>query len=339
MINYQKLNDKLTKETKLNDMQKVAFNTAVTNEFSLIQGPPGTGKTYLSVELIKTLLQNVNHLKTGPIIVLAYTNDSLDKFLVKISKHTDSILRFGWQTRAPEIGKYNVQNIVDATTVPWQLKRVWWLIKCEYKEQFKRLQALQADFDGSEENYLIIKKEQEQLQVINEKIITLRTIFQYYIAKDHALLAMTTTCAARLNFLFRLLESKCFVFEEAAEVAESHVLACLTPYTQQVILIGDHQQLKPYTGTHALQGLQMSLFERLITHQFPATVLNVQYRMRSCIAELLVPIFYKNLTSDESVNAYRNVNEMSTNMFFLNHNEPEKQLVSIMNMLYVMLCT
>lgn len=324
--------DKCPVETNLNYVQQVAFSTALTNEFSIIQGPPGTGKTHLSVELINTMLQNVDHFKTGPIIVLTYTNDSLDKFLLKIAKHTDSILRFGWQTRQPEIVKYNVKNTVDNLMVPWQLKRVWWLVKCEYNEQFKRLQALQADFDGSEDNYLIIKKEQKQLQLINEKILTLRTIFQYYVAKDRALLAMTTTCAARLNFLFRLLQSKCFVFEEAAEVAESHVLACLTPYTQQVILIGDHKQLKPYTGTHTLQCLQMSLFERLMKRQFPATVLSVQYRMRSCIAELLVPIFYKYLTSDESVNSYRNV-AISTNLFFLNHNEPEKQLVSIINIL------
>lgn len=327
--------DKSPNDINLNVMQKIAFSSALTTEFSLIQGPPGTGKTHLSVELVNTLLQNVKRLKTGPIIVLTYTNDSLDKFLLKISKHTDSILRFGFQSRLPEIGKYNVQHVVDKSLVPPQLKRVWWLVQCEYKEQFQRLQALQANFDGTEEDYLMIRKAQEQLQLIVEKINTLRTIFQYHVAKDRSLLAMTTTCAARLNFLFRLLQSKCFVFEEAAEIAENHVLACLTPYTQHVILIGDHKQLKPYMGTHTLQDVQMSLFERLITHHFPFTMLNVQYRMRSCIAELLVPIFYDKLISDTSVNAYPNVNVIPTNIFFVDHNEPEKQLVSIINMFSV----
>lgn len=323
--------DKHPKETNLNVMQQVAFSSALSNEFSLIQGPPGTGKTHLSVELINTLLQNVDRFKTGPIVVLTYTNDSLDKFLMKISKHTDSILRFGFQSRLPEIGQYNVQNVVDKSLVPPQLKRVWWLVQCEYKEQFQRLQALHANFDGSEEDYLLIRKAQEKLQLIAEKINTLRTIFQYHVAKDRSLLAMTTTCAARLNFLFRLLQCKCFVFEEAAEIAESHVLACLTPYTQHVILIGDHKQLKPYTGTHTLQDLQVSLFERLITNNFPATVLNEQYRMRTCIAELLVPIFYNKLISDKSVNVYPNVDEMPANIFFVNHKKPEQQLVSTIN--------
>ncbi len=35
------------------------------------------------------------------------------------------------------------------------------------------------------------------------------------------------------------------VCEEAAEVLEAHVLACLSPQTEQLILIGDHEQLRP----------------------------------------------------------------------------------------------
>ncbi|KAH8416675.1 hypothetical protein KR222_006367, partial [Zaprionus bogoriensis] len=319
--------DKCPAEASLNARQKLAFSAALTNEFCLIQGPPGTGKTHLSVQLVNTLLQNVDRLNSGPIILLTYTNDSLDKFLLQLSAHTDNILRFGCQTRLKEIAKYNVRTMVDDVLVPPRLKRIWWLVSCEYKEQFQRLQALHADFDGSEADYVKIQAAQEQLQQINEKINTLRTIFQYYVAKDRALLAMTTTCAARLNFLFRLLRSKCFVFEEAGETAETHVLACLTPHTEHVILIGDHKQLQPHTGTHTLQGLQVSLFERLITTPgFPATVLNVQYRMRSCIAELLVPHFYDQLISDRSVDLPPKLKGMSSSLYFVNHNQPESQL-------------
>ncbi|XP_064550853.1 NFX1-type zinc finger-containing protein 1 [Drosophila montana] len=313
-------------ETKLNDAQRTAFGAALCMEFCLIQGPPGTGKTHLSVELVKTLLQNAAQLGSGPIVVLTYTNDSLDKFLLKAAQHTSSILRFGSQSRLPQIEQFNARTISDDQLVPPRLKHIWWLTKCEYKEQFNRLQTLHADFDGSESAHVEIQSELERLHVVTEKINTLRTIFQFYQARDKALLAMTTTCAARLNFLFRLLQSKCFIFEEAGEIAESHVLACLTPYTQHVILIGDHKQLQPHTGNYMQQGLQVSLFERLITHKFPASVLNVQYRMRSCIAELLVPIFYDELISDDSVKAYRNVHGMAANMFFVNHDQYEQQL-------------
>jgi len=256
----------------LNEVQQKAFCEAISNDFCLIQGPPGTGKTHLTVELLKVLLENAAALKTGPIIVLTYTNESLDKFLLKASKYTDSIVRFGSQTRLPEIAKYNVRFMVDEELVPKRLKHVWWLVKNEYKEKFERLQTLHANFDGTEEDYKKVQEAQEELQLVTEKRNTLRIIFQYYVARDKELLAMTTTCGARLNYLFRLLQSKCFVFEEAAETAETHVLACLTTYTEHVILIGDHKQLQPYTGNHMLQGLQISLFERLINNQFPVTV-------------------------------------------------------------------
>ncbi|XP_034117754.2 NFX1-type zinc finger-containing protein 1 [Drosophila albomicans] len=323
-LNY---NQKL--QIQLNASQKVAIDHAFTHEFCLIQGPPGTGKTHLSVELLKVLLDNAAATKTGPIIVLTYTNDSLDKFLLKASEHTDSIIRFGSQSRLPEIAKYNVQTMVDDQLVPPRLKRLWWLIKCEYKDKFERLQTLYANFDGSQDDYVQIQKAQKDLQLVTEKRNTLRIIFQYYVARNKALLAMTTSCGARLNYLFRLLKSKCLIFEEAAETAETHVLACLTPHTEHVILVGDHKQLQPYTGSYTHQGLQISLFERLIVNGFPVAVLDMQYRMRPCIAELLVPIFYDALANSESVKAYDNVRGMAANMYFVNHKEPEEQLTDM----------
>lgn len=35
------------------------------------------------------------------------------------------------------------------------------------------------------------------------------------------------------------------VVEEAAEVLEAHVLSCLSPSIEHLILIGDHLQLRP----------------------------------------------------------------------------------------------
>ncbi|XP_033244173.1 NFX1-type zinc finger-containing protein 1 [Drosophila miranda] len=306
----------------LNDRQMGAFKSAYTNEFCIIQGPPGTGKTHVSVELVNSLIQNAKVLCTGPIIVLTYTNDSLDKFLVKASKYTKEILRFGCQTRDPEIAKFNANQLLDPDLVPPLLKRVWWLVNTEYKEQFQRLQTLYANFDGSEKSYQETLIGQEQLQQVSEKLDTVRIIFQYYLARDKDLLAMTTTCAARLNFLFRLLKSKCFVFEEAAEIQEAHILACLTPHTEHVILVGDHKQLQPFTGCSQLP--QVSLFERLIAKGLPYSLLNVQYRMRPCISSLLVPSIYEELLCADSVMAYEDIRLMDKNLFFLQHNQPEK---------------
>ena len=43
------------------------------------------------------------------------------------------------------------------------------------------------------------------------------------------------------------------VVEEAAEVLEAHVLAALAPQTQHLILIGDHEQLRPKTEMYELR--------------------------------------------------------------------------------------
>ena len=39
--------------------------------------------------------------------------------------------------------------------------------------------------------------------------------------------------------------ARVLLMEEAAEVLEAHVIASLAPSTQQLLLIGDHQQLPP----------------------------------------------------------------------------------------------
>ena len=51
-------------------------------------------------------------------------------------------------------------------------------------------------------------------------------------------------------------------------VLESHILACLHPEAQQLILIGDHKQLQPKTAHDTLTrkyNLHVSMFERLMT--------------------------------------------------------------------------
>ncbi|XP_052843035.1 NFX1-type zinc finger-containing protein 1 [Drosophila gunungcola] len=315
--------DKPPENMPFNESQRTAFKETLSREFSIIQGPPGTGKTHLSVGLVNSLIQNAKVLGTGPIIVLTYTNDSLDKFLVKVSQYTKEILRFGSQTRDPQIAKFNARTMINPDLVPPRLKRVWWLVNCEYKEKFQYLQGLYSNFDGSEDSYQKTLLAQEQLHQVAERIDTLRMVFQFFLARDKDLLAMTTTCAARLNFLFRLLQSKCVVFEEAAEIQEAHILACLTPHTEHVILVGDHKQLQPFTGSSQVP--QISLFERLIVAGMPFSLLNLQYRMRPCISELLVPSIYDELLCSESVKEYEDIRLMEKNLFFVQHNQPEKR--------------
>lgn len=306
----------------LNDSQLQAFGKALKQEFTLIQGPPGTGKTYLSVQMVKTLIENAE----TPLVLITYTNESLDKFLIKLSEYTDKIVRFGSQSRDPAIAKYNIKDVVEHSQINPKLKRLYYLINIEFKNKFQNLQLKHKEFDGTDDTYQEILKAQRDLAEVAEKIQTIRIMFQYYVAKEKSIIALTTTCAAKTNFLFRLLKSKIVIFEEAAEILESHVVACLTPYTQHVIMIGDHQQLQPYSSSYQLQQyshMNVSLFERIFTKQTAPIQLKTQYRMHPKIADLLCNTIYKDLNSHVTVTQYPTIRKMSTNLFFMTHNMKE----------------
>jgi superfamily I DNA and/or RNA helicase len=90
--------------------------------------------------------------------------------------------------------------------------------------------------------------------------------------------------------LFLYLPASAFhiiVVEEAAEVLEAHVITTLSRQCEHLILIGDHQQLKPSPTVYKLAKdykLEISLFERLINNELaflylPASAFHQQGHM------------------------------------------------------------
>ena len=58
------------------------------------------------------------------------------------------------------------------------------------------------------------------------------------------------------------------IVEEAAEVLEAHIVASMPRTIEHLILIGDHQQLKPSPTVYELAlnyNLDVSLFERMVS--------------------------------------------------------------------------
>ena len=144
------------------------------------------------------------------------------------------------------------------------------------------------------------------------------------------IIGMTTSGAAKNSKLLKMLVNKCKIvlIEEAGQVLESHVVTALPPKCKQLILIGDHQQLRPSISTYHLgknYGLDISLFERFIKNDFPYTQLLEQHRMRPEIAKIMSTIFYNGLKNHPSVSRYpQQVYGLGKNMFFLNHNYLEE---------------
>ena len=115
--------------------------------------------------------------------------------------------------------------------------------------------------------------------------------------------------------------------EEAAEVLESHIVTSLTPGCQQLILIGDHQQLRPNPTVYDLAkhyNLDVSLFERMVKNGVPFTRLRLQHRMTPEISKMLEHIYFDpKLENHESVMNFDNIKGVAHNTFFVDHEESE----------------
>ena len=149
-----------------------------------------------------------------------------------------------------------------------------------------------------------------------------------YAIKGADVIGMTTTGTAKHHYILKNIHPKIVIVEEAAEVFESHIVTSLSPSVQQLILIGDHKQLKPKPNCYDLEkkyDLAVSLFERLAENRIPFTTLEVQHRMRPEIAELLLQAnIYSHLENHESVKHYEHVLGIGKDLFFIDHNAPEK---------------
>ncbi|XP_048760859.2 NFX1-type zinc finger-containing protein 1-like isoform X3 [Ostrea edulis] len=142
------------------------------------------------------------------------------------------------------------------------------------------------------------------------------------------MVGMTTTGAASNMELLKAVQPRIVVVEEAAQVHEQHILGCLTKDIQHLILIGDHQQLRPTINNYELRcshKTDVSLMERLVMNGFPFQCLTLQHRMRPEISCLLTPAIYPSLQDHSTVLAYPNVKGMKHSIFFIDHQNPENQ--------------
>ncbi|BFZ13122.1 hypothetical protein BsWGS_16161 [Bradybaena similaris] len=102
------------------------------------------------------------------------------------------------------------------------------------------------------------------------------------ILKRAKVIGITTTEAAKHRHVLQEVGCRIIVVENAAEVLEAHIVTTLNKHCQHLILIGDHQQLRPSPTSHKLAfnyDLEISLGERLIKNNIPYAALTEQHRM------------------------------------------------------------
>ncbi|KAI1765658.1 P-loop containing nucleoside triphosphate hydrolase protein [Hypoxylon sp. FL1150] len=139
------------------------------------------------------------------------------------------------------------------------------------------------------------------------------------------IIGCTTTGLCKYRGLLAALRPRTMLIEEAAETREANIISALYSSLQQLILVGDHQQLAPHCDTPGLGEepycMRVSMFERLVKLQMPFTVLNMQRRMIPSLREVLNP-FYPQLQDHPVVtrpDIRPPVPGMAVSSFFFHH--------------------
>ncbi|KAJ6257563.1 hypothetical protein Dda_7348 [Drechslerella dactyloides] len=149
-----------------------------------------------------------------------------------------------------------------------------------------------------------------------------------YLLSRANVIGLTTTGVSKYRSLVASLEPKICLIEEAAETLEGPLIAACYPSIQQLILVGDHKQLKGHCNVSELEQapyhLAISMFERLVNNGVEYTMLTKQRRMRPEIRQILMPI-YSELDDDIQVLNKPSVPGMGgVNMYFYAHQVPEE---------------
>mmetsp|Transcript_122692 Transcript_122692/g.308566 ORF Transcript_122692/g.308566 Transcript_122692/m.308566 type:complete len:1646 (-) Transcript_122692:74-5011(-) len=211
----------------------------------------------------------------------------------------------------PEMRSFNWQEEGDQL---WRLPR-------EQRRETYRQWLLENHHEAREQLPEIAR----QLERNAESRAALERDRKLELLREMEVVGMTTTAVSKYQVLLKELRPEVVIVEEAAEVLEAHILTALHPRTQHVILIGDHQQLRPSTAVYRLSKcfhLDVSLFERLIKNGADHVTLLQQRRMHPKISRLIRP-YYPELRDHSSTSNYPEIMGVDARTFFLRHNSFE----------------
>ncbi|KAF2220946.1 AAA domain-containing protein [Elsinoe ampelina] len=143
------------------------------------------------------------------------------------------------------------------------------------------------------------------------------------------IIGCTTTAAAKYVREIQSARPDIVLVEEAGEILESHIITALGPFTKQLILIGDHKQLRPKAHYHLSvekgtgYDLNRSLFERLVLKGYPHETLAEQHRMRPEISALVRSLTYPDLRDAGSTLERKALRGFQDSVVFVDHRQLE----------------
>ncbi|EFJ49576.1 hypothetical protein VOLCADRAFT_89933 [Volvox carteri f. nagariensis] len=193
-----------------------------------------------------------------------------------------------------------------------------------------------------------VREVQDDYKIVQDELQAEFSESALNVLRSAKVVGMTTSGVAKNQNLVAALKPRVLMVEEAAEVFEAHVLVCLSQSVEHLILIGDHEQLRPKPNEYDLQAasgrgldLDVSLFERLVRGgggpggaaggpggaAAPAAIqiatLLQQRRMRPQISQLIRVPIYPELQDHPRVLSYPAVRGLASSVFFVDHDHPE----------------
>lgn len=292
----------------LNASQNAAVkNILNANDVAIVHGPPGTGKTTTFVEAIMQVT-----LQERQVLVTAPSNTAVDLLCERLSAQGLNVVRIGHPAR---VGDHLADLVIDNK-----------ISQHEYFADIKNIRKKAEEFRNLAFKYKrnFGKEESRQRQLLFNEARSLKQEaikLEDYIVSDILSEAQVIACTlvGSNNSLLRDRSFKTVFIDEAAQALEP---ACWIPImkARRVIMAGDHCQLPPTVKSYEAgkQGLNVTLFEKVIERQQVDSLLEVQYRMNKAIMEFSNQQFYRGkLTAFESVAHRKLVNEDENPLLFI----------------------
>ncbi|XP_069507003.1 3'-5' exoribonuclease HELZ2-like isoform X1 [Ambystoma mexicanum] len=292
---------------RLNASQNKAIATALRDPFTLIQGPPGTGKTLVGVHLVHWFhrinleqeqqqvpvpLDPADDRAKSCILYCGPSNKSVDVVAAMLLPMRGVLRPLRVYGEQMEVVDYpypgssmhlNFKSLHDGK--PKQELRSITLhhrIRMSSNEYHSEILEFDARIRSQEElsekdikEYKSLLKKARELELRHHDVI------------------LCTCCAASHDYLKKL-PTKQILIDECGMCTEPETLIPLVSHkkAEQVVLLGDHKQLRPVVLDDFCRrlGMERSLFER---YGNQALMLDIQYRMHMDICSFPSGEFYE----------------------------------------------
>lgn len=275
----------------LNHFQRVAVQSALLNNITLIQGPPGTGKTTTSAAVVYEMSRQLSYAhmngltnRRGQVLVVAPSNIAADHLAERICRTGLVVVRLCSKSKETAIEEdlALLGDNAPATGSALALTLNNLLRTIEDEALVKEMNTLRRRLKALGSLPL---RQRSHLRALEKKTTT---------AVLKSADVVVTTCSASADPRLKDFRFKHVLVDECAQATEVECLIPLVKGARQIVLVGDHCQLCPVvlSPRAASAGFAQSLFERLVHLGIRPHRLEVQYRMHPALAAFPSSAFY-----------------------------------------------